>query len=37
VLEVGLKVRVVGSPEVWGKAFNFPRTCTISWAMLMNP
>ena len=37
VLEIGLKVSVVRLPDVRGKSFNFPKTCTFSLVAMTNP
>ena len=37
VLEIRPKVKVAERPEVWGKAYNFPKTCTSSLVITMNP
>ena len=37
MLEIRHKVKVAERPEAWGKAYNFPKTCTSSLVVTMNP
>ena len=37
MLEIGPKIKVAEWPEVWGKAYNFPKMCTSSLVVIRIP
>ena len=37
MLEIGPKIKVAEWPEVWGKAYNFPKMCTSSLVVIGIP